>query len=434
MTHYTVHPASSLHGRARVPGDKSLSHRAVLLGALAAGDSRVNGFLPAGDCRATIACMRALGIEITEHNAATLTIHGRGLRGLRAPAAPLNCVRSGTTMRLLTGILAGQRFDSVLTGEAQLRRRPMRRITSPLRAMGAQVADTDGHAPLTVHGAQLHGAEHRLAVASAQVKSALLLAGLTAEGATTVHQPGPARDHTERLLQAMGADLTLAGLSVMVRPSPLAPLTFNIPGDLSSAAFFIVAATLLPGSEITLLDVGLNPTRTGLLDVLRAMGADLTISPLREEAGEPMGDLTVRSAPLHAADIAGETVVRMIDEFPVLAVAATQAQGATVVRDAAELRVKETDRIGRMVTALQTLGARIHGRPDGFVVEGPTPLHSGDVESGGDHRLAMALTVAGLVADGPVIVRDTACTADSFPGFVELLTQLGGEIEVGECK
>ncbi len=429
MTHYTVHPASSLHGRARVPGDKSLSHRAVLLGALAAGDSRVHGFLPAGDCRATIACMRALGIEINEQDATTLTIHGRGLRGLRAPAAPLNCVRSGATMRLLTGILAGQRCDSVLTGEAQLRRRPMRRITAPLRAMGAQVADTDGHAPLTVHGAQLHGAEHHLAVASAQVKSALLLAGLSAEGATTVHQPGPARDHTERLLQAMGADLTLAGLSVTVRPSPLQPLTFNIPGDLSSAAFFIVAASLLPGSEITLLDVGLNPTRTGLLDVLRAMGADLTISPLREEAGEPMGDLTVRSAPLHAADIAGETVVRMIDEFPVLAVAATQAQGATVVRDAAELRVKETDRIGRVVDALQTMGARISGRPDGFVVEGPTPLHGGDVESGGDHRLAMALTIAGLVADGPVLVRDTACTADSFPGFVELLTQLGGKVE-----
>ena len=428
MSQTTVQPASALHGRMRVPGDKSLSHRAVLLGALACGASQVNGYLPANDCRATIACMRALGVEITEHNATTLTIHGHGRRGLRAPDTPLNCVRSGTTMRLLTGILAGQRFDSVLTGEPQLRRRPMRRITAPLRAMGADVRDTDGHAPLTVHGTELHGAEHHLPVASAQVKSALLLAGLTAEGATTVHQPGPARDHTERLLQAMGADLTIKGLSVTLQPSHLQPLTFNIPGDLSSAAFLMVAASLLPGSEVTLLDVGLNPTRTGLLDVLQAMGAGLTVTPSREEAGEPIGDITVRAAPLQGTTVAGETVVRMIDEFPVLAVAATQAQGTTIVRDAAELRVKETDRIGRVVDALRALGAEIEGQPDGFVVEGPTPLHGGAVESGGDHRLAMALTVAGLVADAPVIVRDTACAADSFPDFAEMLRGLGASI------
>ncbi len=429
MTQYTVQPASALRGRTRVPGDKSLSHRAVLLGALACGASQVNGFLPAGDCQATIDCVRALGVEVTEHNATTLTIHGHGRRGLHAPDAPLNCVRSGTTLRLLTGILAGQRFDSVLTGAPQLRRRPMRRITQPLRAMGADVRDTDGHAPLTVHGSELRGAEHHLAIASAQVKSALLLAGLNADGATTVHQPGPARDHTERLLQAMGAALTVDGLSATLQPSHLQPLTFNIPGDLSSAAFLLVAATLLPGSEITLLDVGLNPTRTGLLDVLRAMGADIESTPPREEAGEPVGDLTVRAATLHGTTIVGETVVRMIDEFPVLAVAATQAQGTTVVRDAAELRVKETDRIGRVVDALQTLGARIEGHPDGFVVEGPTPLHGGTVDSGGDHRLAMALTIAGLLADAPVVVRDTACAADSFPGFVDHLTRLGASIE-----
>jgi 3-phosphoshikimate 1-carboxyvinyltransferase len=431
MTHYTVQPASALRGRTRVPGDKSLSHRAVLLGALACGASQVNGFLPAGDCRATVACVRALGVEVTEHNATTLTIHGRGRRGLRAPEAPLDCVRSGTTMRLLTGILAGQRFDSVLTGAPQLRRRPMRRITEPLQAMGADVSDTDGHAPLTVHGGELRGAEHHLAIASAQVKSALLLAGLNADGATTVHQPGPARDHTERLLQAMGADLTVDGLSVTLCPSHLQPLTFNIPGDLSSAAFLLVAATLLPGSELTLLDVGLNPTRTGLLDVLRGMGADLESTPLHDEAGEPVGDLIVRAAPLHGTTIAGETVVRMIDEFPVLAVAATQAQGTTVVRDAAELRVKETDRIGRVVDALRTLGARIEGRSDGFVVEGPTPLHGGTVDSGGDHRLAMALTIAGLLADAPVVVQNTDCIADSFPGFAEMLGALGAGMGVG---
>ncbi|MGC9400427.1 MAG: 3-phosphoshikimate 1-carboxyvinyltransferase [Anaerolineae bacterium] len=428
MTTLRVHPGGPLHGETRLPGDKSLSHRAVLFGALAEGESRIHGFLPANDCQATVACVRALGVDVVEYDATTLSVRGRGLRGRQPPPVPLDCARSGTTLRLLAGVLAGRPFDSVLTGDPQLLRRPMRRITVPLRAMGARIDDTDGHAPLVIHGGRLHGAEHTLRIASAQVKSALLLAGLTADGATTVHQPGPARDHTERLLQAMGADLTVDGLSVTLRPSPLQPLTFHVPGDLSSAAFLLVAATLLPGSEVTVRGVGLNPTRTGLLDVLTAMGAEITVSPKGKDAGEPLGDLTVQSAALRGAVIEGATVVRMIDEFPALAVAATQATGTTVVREAAELRVKETDRIAVVVDEVRTLGARIEARPDGFVVEGPTRLHGGVVDSHGDHRLAMALTVAGLLADAPVVVRNTACIADSFPGFVDVMTRLGAAL------
>jgi 3-phosphoshikimate 1-carboxyvinyltransferase len=337
-------------------------------------------------------------------------------------------------MRLLAGILAGQSFESVLTGDPQLRRRPMRRITGPLGAMGARIEDIEGHAPLAIHGTALHGAVHALRIASAQVKSALLLAGLTATGPTTVHQPGPARDHTERLLQAMGADLTVNGLTVTLHPSSLRPLAFHIPGDLSSAAFPLVTAVLLPGSEITLQGVGLNPTRTGLIDVLGAMGADVTIMPRRDEAGEPVGDLVVRSGVLHGTEVEGDTVVRMIDEFPVLAVAATQANGVTRVRDAAELRVKETDRIAVVAGELRKLGARIETRPDGFVVKGPTQLHAGVVDSHGDHRLAMALTVAGLLADGPVTVQHTACIADSFPGYVDVMAQLGASLQAGKSE
>ena len=432
MTALHVHPSGPLRGEISLPGDKSLSHRAVLFSALAQGESQIRGFLPANDCQATVACVRALGVDVVEHNVTTLTVRGRGLRGWQPPSAPLNCARSGTTMRLLAGMLAGQPFDSVLTGDPQLRRRPMRRITAPLRVMGAQIDDTDGHAPLIIHGNRLRGAEHPLRIASAQVKSALLLAGLTADGPTTVHQPGPARDHTERLLQAMGAALTVDGLSVTLRPLHLQPLTFHVPGDLSSAAFPLVAATLLPGSKITLHDVGLNPTRTGLLDVLQAMGANVTVSAKGEEAGEPVGDLTVRGGALQGTSIEGTTVVRMIDEFPALAVAATQATGTTVVRDAAELRVKETDRIAVVVNELRALGARIEARPDGFIVEGPTPLHGGTVDSHGDHRLAMALAVAGLLAKAPVTVRNTACSADSFPGFAQTLRQLGASIRSTE--
>ncbi len=409
---------SALRGSVSVPGDKSISHRALLLGAIAGGASHVRGFLPSGDCRATLGCLRALGIPVEVHDATTLTVHGQGLRGLRPPTAALDCARSGTTMRLLAGILAGQVFTTTLTGDSQLLRRPMERIARPLRRMGAKIATTEGHAPLVIRGGRMQGGEHTLPVASAQVKSAVLLAGLYAAGPTTVHQPGPARDHTERMLEAMGAHVAIDELSVTVEPpTSLAPLDLQIPGDISSAAFLLVAATLLPGSKLTVESVGVTPTRDGVLDVLEAMGARVAQVNRRSWGGEPVADLRVQSAPLTATTVAGDTVVRMIDEFPILAVAATQARGRTVVRDAAELRVKETDRVAVIAGELKKMGAHVTPRPDGFAIEGPTPLHGAAVDSHGDHRLAMALTVAGLVAEGETTVRGAECAADSFPGF-----------------
>jgi 3-phosphoshikimate 1-carboxyvinyltransferase len=449
-TMLTVRPAAHLRGRVRVPGDKSISHRAVMLAALADGISRIDGFLPAGDCQATVACMRALGVLIERRTgregdppAHDLTVHGRGLNGLHPPAGPLHCARSGTTMRLLAGILAGQSFDCCLTGDPQLLKRPMRRITAPLREMGAEVEDSAGCAPLTIRsisarGGRLRGIEHRLAVASAQVKSALLLAGLYAAGPTIVRQCGPARDHTERMLAAMGVEIRVAGLDVtLLPPETLRPLDMCVPGDFSSAAFPLAAAALLPGSELTIEGVGVNPTRTGLLDVLQAMGAPVVLEHRREQGGEPVADLVVHSAGqsrgverphgagrLCAARVGGDQVVRMIDEFPILAVAATQARGQTVVRDAAELRVKETDRIATVVAELNKLGAAIEARPDGFVVSGPAPLRGAVVDSHGDHRLAMALAVAGLLAEGETVVQNADCIADSFPGFARILQEL----------
>jgi len=424
MRRLRVSSGGALRGRVRVPGDKSISHRALLLGALAEGDSQVRGFLPSGDCLATLACVRALGVEVVAHDVNTLTVRGMG--GLAAPTAALNCARSGTTMRLLAGILAGQSGGAgavTLTGEPQLLRRPMGRIVEPLRQMGADIADDDGRAPLVVRGRRLRGCDFVLAVASAQVKSALLLAGLNAGGATIIHQPGPARDHTERMLSAMGADVEVDGLTVTLRPGsvPLAPLDLDVPGDISSAAFVLAAAALVSGSEVTVEGVGVNPTRTGFLDVLRAMGVLVTLENARQQGGEPVADVTVRASDLVGVEVGGETVVRMIDEFPILAVAATQARGTTVVRAAGELRVKETDRIEAIVTGLRALGARIDSHPDGFIIEGPTRLHGATVDSHGDHRLAMALTVAGLVAEGEVVVEDVECIDDSFPGFVELM-------------
>jgi 3-phosphoshikimate 1-carboxyvinyltransferase len=426
----TVHPGGALHGRLRVPGDKSISHRALLLGALAEGTSTIHGFLPSGDCLATLGCLEALGIVVERESETELTVRGHGLHGLESPTEALNCIRSGTTMRLLAGMMAGQRFDSTLTGDPQLLRRPMGRVVVPLRCMGAVITDAEGCAPLAIQGQPLHGMEHRLEIASAQVKSALLLAGLYAEGTTTVSQPGPARDHTERMLAAMGAALTVEGLTVrLTPPEQLMPLAFTVPGDPSSAAFPLVAALLVPGSEITLEGVGLNPTRTGLLDVLSAMGAQIGVGPVREEGGEPVGEITVRASALVATEVGGDTVVRMIDEFPVFVVAATQAQGTTVVRDATELRVKETDRVATVVAELQKLGAHIEARPDGFVVEGPTVLHGGTVDSHGDHRLGMALAVAGLIAEGGVVVEGAERIVDSFPGFSAMMRAIGADYD-----
>jgi 3-phosphoshikimate 1-carboxyvinyltransferase len=429
MSHLIVHPERPLRGHIRVPGDKSISHRALLLGAIADGESRVRNFLPAADCLVTLRCLRALGVEIEELDSTTLIVHGRGLRGLRPPDGPLNCESSGTTMRLLAGILAGQPFPATLTGSPQLLHRPMGRVVIPLRQMGAHIADTDGHAPLHIQSGHLRGTDYTLPVASAQVKSAILLAGLYADGPTVVHEPGPARDHTERMLQAMGCELQIANHKLQITSCEhLKALDLLVPGDVSSAAFLMVAAVLMPGSEVVIEGVGVNPTRTGLQDVLRRMGAEVTLTSERMASGEPVADLTVRSGTLRGVEVSGETVVRMIDEFPVLAVAATQARGTTLVRDAAELRVKESDRIATVVVELRRLGARIEERPDGFIIHGPTPLEGMVAQSHGDHRLAMALVMAGLLADGETIVRETNCIADSFPGFVEAMRAIGGDV------
>jgi 3-phosphoshikimate 1-carboxyvinyltransferase len=453
MSQLTAQSGAPLRGLARVPGDKSISHRALLLASIAEGTSRVEGFLPSADCLATLRAVRALGVEVEDLGPTQLIVHGRGLHGLREPDDVLDCVRSGTAMRLLAGLLAGQPFLSLLTGDAQLRRRPMARVVEPLRMMGATVLGRDGGRlpPLAVRGGNLRGIDYTLPVASAQVKSALLLASLYADGPTILRVPGPARDHTERMLLAMGGRLEIDDWSFSARASDLQPATstlqlipverlhsldLKVPGDFSSAAFLIVAATLVPGSAITVEGVGVNPTRTGLLDALRAMGADVTLHGERTVGGEPVADLAVRTSALRGVEIGGPQVVRAIDELPILAVAATQARGETVVRDAGELRVKETDRIATTVQELRRLGAEIEPRPDGFVVHGPTPLHSPErvegqgavAHSHGDHRLAMALAVAGLVARGQTRVHDVDCIADSFPGFQALLARLGGQV------
>jgi 3-phosphoshikimate 1-carboxyvinyltransferase len=436
MKRLTVRPGAPLRGCVRVPGDKSISHRALLLGAIAEGTSRVENLLPAADCRATLRAVRALGIEIEELAPTTLLVHGQGLHGLREPGDVLDCGRSGTTMRLLAGLLAGQPFLSVLSGDAQLCRRPMDRIVEPLRRMGATLLGRDGgrRPPLAVQGGRLRSMDYTLPVASAQVKSALLLAALYADGPTTLHVPGPARDHTERLLSAMGCNLQSAISTLRLVPGcTLRAIDIVVPGDFSSSAFLVVAATLVPGSEIAIEGVGVNPTRTGLLDVLRAMGADVTLERERVVGGEPVADLTVRASELRGAEVDGDLVVRTIDELPILAVAATQARGETLVRDAAELRVKETDRIATTVQELGRLGAEIEPHPDGFVVHGPTPLgRHGDsprvLDSHGDHRLAMAMAIAGLVAKGGTCVEDASCIGDSFPGFGDALASLGVQV------
>jgi 3-phosphoshikimate 1-carboxyvinyltransferase len=427
-----VQEATALRGGTWVPGDKSISHRAVLLGAIASGKSQVEGFLPSTDCLTTLDAVRALGVEIEEHSLTKLVVHGVGLRGLQEPSDVLGCRRSGTTMRLLAGLLAGQPFVSVLSGDAQLRRRPMARITEPLRDMGAVVLGRDGGRlpPLAIQGGDLRGIDYALPVASAQVKSALSLAALYARGITRLSVPGPARDHTERMLVAMGAVLKTEDGTVQIEPGyPLHAVDVTVPGDFSSAAYLIVAASLLPGSEITIETVGVNPTRTGLLDILRAMGADLTVHDERVLGGEPVADVVVRGAELRGVEVGGDLVVRAIDEFPILAVAATQAHGETTVRDAAELRVKETDRVATTVRELRSLGADIEPCPDGFVVRGPTPLEGAVVDSHGDHRLAMALAVAGLVAQGETVVQNSGCIDDSFPGFAPTLASLGARID-----
>lgn len=437
-----IRACQHIRGATSVPGDKSISHRALLLGGIAEGISSVRNWLPAADCQASLNAMRAVGVKIEQESATEVRIDGVGLRGLVPPTAPIDCQGSGTTMRLLAGILAGQDFTSTLDGHAGLRRRPMERIAAPLREMGADIETSQGRPPLKIRGGKLRGIDYHLPVASAQVKSAILLAGLYAEGPTTVRQPGPARDHTERMLQARGVDVEVRDDVITLTPPArsLAPCSFTVPADLSSAAFPLVAAVLVPRADLLLEGVGLNPTRTGLLDVLQEMGARIDWLNERDQGGEPVADLAIRSqglsdasqggqpAGLHGTQVGGDTVVRMIDEFPILAVAATQASGQTVVRDARELRVKETDRIAAVVSELRALGAAMEERADGFIITGPTRLRGARVDSHGDHRLAMALAVAGLIAEGETVVEGAQVMVDSFPGFVDLMRALGANL------
>lgn len=425
---FQVRSGSALRGETTVPGDKSISHRAVMFGALAQGITQVRGWLPAGDTEATLASTRALGVQIERHDAHTLTIHGGKLH---KPDAPLDLVNAGTGIRLMTGIMVGQPFESTLDGSYQLRRRPMKRITEPLRRMGADITDTNGNCPLYVKPAHLKGIHYDMPMASAQVKSAVLLAALFAEGATTVTQPGPARDHTERMLLAMGANLVQDGDTVTLTPgNTLRPMDFTVPGDSSSAAFLAVAGCIVPSSDIRITGVNLNPTRTGVFEVLQAMGADLTITETGLEAGDPVGVIHARHSRLKGVEIGGEVVVRMIDEFPILMVAALFAEGETIARDAGELRVKETDRLAVMTTELAKLGAQIEETADGFRIKGAQKLNGTTVDGHDDHRIAMSLTIAGLMAKGETTVLDAECASDSFPGYAETLAKLGADVAV----
>ncbi|MCB9114393.1 MAG: 3-phosphoshikimate 1-carboxyvinyltransferase [Caldilinea sp.] len=434
MTKITITPSSSLTGNCSVPGDKSISHRAVMFGSIAEGETHIRNFLDGGDCRSTIDVMRGLGVQVDVVSPTELVVHGRGLDGLQEPANVLDCGNSGTTIRLLTGLLVGQQFATFLNGTAQIRRRPMGRIVRPLRGMGADIMGRQmgEYAPLGIRPSRLRGLEYTMPVASAQVKSCLLLAGLYAHGLTIVIEPGPARDHTERMLAAMGAPIAVYGNKITSeRPqTPLKALDITVPGDISSAAFLLVAGAITPNSRITVTGVGTNPTRTGIVEALQAMGAAITFANEREEGGEPVADLVVTTSALRGTTFGGEQIVTMIDELPILAVAATQAEGRTVVRDAHELRVKETDRIATTVSELRKLGAKIEPTADGFIIDGPTPLVGAPVESHDDHRLAMAMTVAGLVARGQTEVYGAEVTADSFPGFEVTLQALGADLLV----
>ena len=430
MRRLRVRSGGPLAGSISVPGDKSISHRVVILTALARGVSRIEGFLVADDCLCTARALQAMGVTIEGLPGESLTVTGVGLRGLRPPPGPLELGNSGTGMRLLLGVLAGQSFEATLKGDESLSRRPMDRIAEPLGLMGARLIGRGGRVlpPVTVTGAELRGITYRTPMASAQVKSAVLLAGLNARGPTSVVEPAASRDHTERMLRAMGADVVVKDLAVTLRPGrSLAARDFTVPGDLSSAAFILAAALLVQGSRVTVNRVLLNPTRAGLLDVIERMGAPAAFTGAREVAGEPVGNLTCVTSELRATEVGGDLIPRTIDEVPLLAVLATQARGETVIRDAAELRVKESDRLAAMAEVLGAMGAEITELADGLVISGPTRLKGATVNSHGDHRVAMSAAVAGLVAEGETVIEDTECIGTSFPGFVALMTSLGAD-------
>jgi 3-phosphoshikimate 1-carboxyvinyltransferase len=432
MKSYTVQPVRQVSGRVRVPGDKSISHRSVMLGGIADGITEVTGFLASADCLATLEACRAMGVEVQRQSNTSLTVHGRGLHGLTAPAHVLDMGNAGTAIRLSMGLLAGQRFESTLTGDASLRSRPMERVAKPLRQMGADILTTDGKPPVTMRPvSRLNGIDYVLPMASAQVKSAILLAGLYAEGETAVTEPAPTRDHTERMLRGFGVAVDTMGPRVRLTGGQyLHGARIDVPGDISSAAFFLVAGALAGAEGFVVENVGVNPTRTGILDVLKLMGADLRIHPRAAAGAEPVADIELRASQLRGIAVPEEFVPLAIDELPVLFIAAAGASGETVFSGAAELRVKESDRLAVMAEGLARTGVPHELAPDGIRIEGGHRLRGAQVDSHGDHRIAMAFTVASLLADAPLTIRDVENVGTSFPGFVETARACGLDVSV----
>ncbi len=421
---------NKLHGEVTVPGDKSISHRSIMLGSLAKGTTEVTGFLQGADCLSSISCFQKMGIDIDNNpETNTVLIHGKGLRGLSAPSDVLDVGNSGTTTRLMSGILAAQPFTSTVDGDASIRKRPMGRIMTPLSMMGARFESlaTDKCAPFKISGGNLQGIHYESPVASAQVKSAILLAGLYAEGQTSVTEPALSRNHTELMFESFGIDIKSVGTTATVTPAKeLIAQKIEVPGDISSAAYFIVAGLITPNSEITIKNVGINPTRDGILTVCKSMGADITLSNVKDDIGEPVADITVRTSSLHGCNIEGDIIPKLIDEIPVIAIMAAFANGTTIIKDAQELKVKESNRIDVMVTNLSAMGVDIEGTEDGMIIRGGKPLHSATIDSKLDHRIAMSFAIAGGLADGDTEILGAECVNISYPSFygdLDILTQ-----------
>lgn len=410
-------------GQIKVPGDKSISHRAVMLGSLANGVTEISGFLKGADCLSTIDCFRKMGIDI-DINGENVTVHGNGLRGLKKPDEMLYTGNSGTTTRLLCGILAGQNFDTSITGDASIQKRPMGRVVKPLSMMGAKIENE--YCPLYITGTKLHGIDYKMPVASAQVKTAIILAGLYADGETVIHEIEKSRDHTELMLSAMGADLTVDNLDITVKPTnDLTAVNVDVPGDISSVAFFLVLGAIMPNSQITVTNVGINPTRTGIIDVLKDMGADITLENVHTSTGETVANITVRSSSLKGTTVGGDIIPRLIDELPIIAVAAVFADGQTVIKDAQELKVKETNRIRAVVDEFNKCGIDITETDDGMIINGGKSIHGADFKTYGDHRMAMSLTVLAQLADGESTLDDSDCACVSYPTFFDDFYKLG---------
>ena len=425
MTNETIYP---LRGEIAIPGDKSISHRAIMFGSLAKGTTEVTHFLQGADCLSTISCFQKLGIEI-ENTQEKIIIHGKGLQGLSAPTDILDCGNSGTTTRLISGILSGQNFTSTLTGDASIQKRPMKRIMDPLRQMGADITSVHDNncAPLMIKGSNLHGIHYHSPIASAQVKSSILLAGLYAEGETRVTEPYISRNHSEIMLSHFGANVRTEGTTAILLPDPiLEGQKIAVPGDISSAAYFIAAGLLVPGSEILLKNVGINPTRDGILRVAKEMGGEIELLNMNTDNGEPTADLLVKFSALHGITIGGEIIPTLIDEVPIIAIMAAFARGTTVIKDAAELKVKESNRIQVMVDNLKAMGADIESTDDGMIIHGGKDLHGAIIDSHMDHRIAMSFAIASLLADGHMTILDKNCVDISFPTFYQDLDRLAG--------